>query len=358
MRFAIAAVPALPRPLHNPEWQGRSWQRASKHTAGRLNALRLSGALFAGALLAVAALPAQAQQWPTQDIHFISAFPPGSGSDTVMRFLAEKMRPLVSVPVIVDNKPGAGGMLAAEYVARSKPDGYTMFTHAGNTLATVKHLLKNPPYDPATAMQVAATINQQAFMLVVDVKKPWQNLGDLTKAMKEKGPAATYGASANIGLILGALYRELAGLKAVDVQYKSAVDSLNDLASGQLDFAIYDPIVAMAQAQSGRVRILGVGLQHRLQSAPDLSTMKEQGVAIDLPSWFAAIVPSATPKPVVTKINELFKTVLTMEDTRAFLQKFGSDPWISTPEEGQARLMKDLQVWPEYIRVAKLPLQG
>lgn len=318
---------------------------------------------FAGLLLAASPLPALAQapaaaDWPARDIHFVSAFPPGSGSDTVMRFLAEKMRPLVSVPIIVDNKPGAGGMLAAEHVARAKPDGYTIFTHAGNTLATLKHLLKNPPFDPATTMQVAATINRQAFMLVVDASKPWKNIADLTAAMKVKGARATYGASANIGLIMGALYRERAGLQAVDVQYKSAPDSLNDLASGALDFALYDPIVAIAQAQAGKVRILGVGLKERLQAAPDLPTMAEQGVAIDLPSWFAAVVPMATPKPVVNEINRLFGTVIAMEETKAFLKKFGTDPWISTPEEGQARLLKDLQVWPEYIRVAKLPLQG
>jgi len=303
------------------------------------------------------ALAQTAEKWPERDIHFVSAFPPGSGSDTVMRFLAEKMRPLVSVPIVVDNKPGAGGIMAAEYVARSKPDGYTIFTHAGNTLATLKHLLKNPPFDPATSVQVAATINKQAFMLVVDARRSWKTLAELTAAMKEKGEKATYGASANIGLIMGALYREHAGLKAIDVQYKSAPDSLNDLASGQIDFALYDPIVAISQAQAGRVRILGVGLKERLQSAPELPTMAEQGIPIDLPSWFAAIVPAGTPKTTVNEINRLFSTVVAMEETKAFLKKFGTDPWVSTPEEGQARLMKDLQAWPEYIRVAKLPLQ-
>lgn len=323
-----------------------------------MHGLRSFSAVALALAATIAAAPAWAQSWPVRDIHFISAFPPGSGSDTVMRFIAEKMRPLVSQPIVVENKPGAGGMMAAEYVARSKPDGYTIFTHAGNTMATVKHLLKNPPFDPATAVQVAATINRQAFMLVVDAKQPWRNLADLTAAMKEKGDRATYGASANIGLIMGALYRELAGLKAVDVQYKAAPDSLNDLTSGRLDFALYDPIVAISQAQNGRVRILGIGLKDRLQSAPDLPTMTEQGVPIDLPSWFAAIVPSATPRPVVNEINRLFNTVIAMEETKAFLQKFGTDPWISTPDEGQARLMQDLKVWPDYLRLAKIPQQG
>jgi tripartite-type tricarboxylate transporter receptor subunit TctC len=321
-----------------------------------ISRLRLSFWVVAG--LVVLAVPAQAQDYPSQDIHFISAFPPGSGSDTMIRFLAERMRPLISQTIVVENKPGAGGVIAAEYVARAKPDGYTIFTHAGNTMASVKHLLKNPPFDPAVAIQIAATINKQTFMLVVDAKKPWHTLADLTAAMKEKGEKASYGASANIGLIMGALYRELAGLKAVDVQYRSAPDSLNDLASGALDFALYDPVVAMAQANNGRVRILGVGSKERLKAAPDLPTMAEQGVPIDLLSWFAAMVPAATPKPVVATINRLFSTVVGMNETRLFLQKFGTDPWIATPEEGQAQMMRDLAIWPEYIRVAKLKRQG
>jgi tripartite-type tricarboxylate transporter receptor subunit TctC len=320
----------------------------------------LAALLMAAGLTVVAANPpsANAQDYPTQGIHFISAFPPGSGSDTVIRFLADKMRPLVNQPIVVENKPGAGGVIAAEYVARAKPDGHTIFTHAGNTMASVKHLLKKPPFDPAEAIQVAATINKQTFMLVVDARKPWHTLAELTAAMKEKGDKASYGASANIGLIMGALYRELAGLKAVDVQYRSAPDSLNDLASGAIDFALYDPVVAIAQVNSGRIRILGVGSRERLRSAPDLPTMAEQGIAIDLLSWFAALVPSATPKPIVQTINRLFSTVVAMDETRAFLAKFGTDPWIATPEEGQAQMLKDLAIWPEYIRIAKLKQQG
>jgi tripartite-type tricarboxylate transporter receptor subunit TctC len=299
-----------------------------------------------------------AQPYPSRDIHFILAFPPGSGSDTTVRFLAEKMRPLVSATIVVENKPGASGVLAAEYVARSKPDGYTIFVHAGNTMASIKHLYKKPPFEPAEAMQVAATINKQAFMIVVDAKSPYHTLGDLTAALKAKGEKATYGASANIALILGAMYRELAGLKAVDVTYRSGPDTLNDLASGTLDFAVHDPILALAQAQQGRVRILGVGSKERLQSAPELPTMAEQGVPVDLQSWFAALVPAATPKPIVNQINAWFNQVVATDEARVFLNKFGTDPWISTPEEGQAQMMRDLEKWPDYIRVAKLQPLG
>jgi tripartite-type tricarboxylate transporter receptor subunit TctC len=149
----------------------------------------------------------------------------------------------------------------------------------------------------------------------------------------------------------------LPDVAAVDVQYKSAPDSLNDLASGTLDFALYDPIVSMSQAQAGRVRVLEVGSKERLPAAPDLPTMAEQGIPIDILSWFAALVPSATPRPIVNQINAWFGLVLAMPETRAFLTKFGTEPWIATPEEGQAQMIQDLAIWPEYIRVAKLKPQ-
>ncbi len=312
-----------------------------------------------GALALLAPAVALAQQpYPSRDIHFILAFPPGSGSDTTVRFLAEKMRPIVKATIVVENKPGASGVLAAEYVARSKPDGYTIFVHAGNTMASIKHLYKKPPFEPAEAMQVAATINKQAFMIVVDAKSPYKTLGDLTAALKAKGEKATYGASANIALIMGAMYRELAGLKAVDVTYRSGPETLNDLASGTLDFAVHDPILALAQQDQGRVRILGVGSKERLQSAPQLPTMAEQGVPVDLQSWFAALVPAATPKSVVNQINAWFNQVVATDEARIFLNKFGTDPWISTPEEGQAQMLRDLEKWPDYIRIAKLQPLG
>ena len=106
------------------------------------------------------------------------------------------------------------------------------------------------------------------------------------------------------------------------------------------------------------MRILGVGSKERLQAAPDLPTMAEQGVQVEILSWFAAIVPAATPRPVVDEINRLFGQVIAMEETRAFLMQFGTDPWIATPDEGQARMLKDLEIWPDYIRLAKIPLQG
>ena len=126
---------------------------------------------------------AQAQQYPNQDIHFICAFPPGSGADVIVRYFAEKVRPLTGKNIVVENRSGAGGNIAIEYVAKAKPDGYTVFVHGVSGVATNMNTFKRPPTDAAKTIQVAATINRQPFMMLVDEKSPYKTVADVTKAM-------------------------------------------------------------------------------------------------------------------------------------------------------------------------------
>ena len=312
---------------------------------------------FAALMLVLTATPAAAQSYPSGNIRLICAFPPGSGADVIVRFFAEKLRPVANRTVIVENKPGAGGAIAVEYMARSKPDGHVIFVHAGNTVASMTHLMKKPPVDPAKAIQVAATINQQSFMLTVLDKSPWKTVADLTRHLKEKKDKASYAVTANSGVIMGAIYKEKAGLEAVEVKYRLAQDSLNDMASGRVDYGLHDPVFALGQVREKRLRVLAVAAARRLKSNPELPTMTESGYPMDLVGWFAAMVPQATPKPVVAQINKWFSDIVAMPDTREFLIKFGGDPWIASPEEAQARLLKDIQDWSEYVRVAKLTPQ-
>lgn len=302
---------------------------------------------------------AGAQTYPAQDLHFICAYPAGSSSDSIVRFLAEKMRPQVGRIILVENKPGANGNLATEFLARAKPDGHTILIHAGSALAANMHLFKNPPVDVATAIQVAGTINRQAFMLAVHIASPWKTLAELTAAMKEKGGKASYATYSATATIMGELYKRATGLRATEVSYRVGADTLNDLKSGALDYGIYDPPFAMSQARNGNLRLLAVGVKDRLNAAPDIPTMQEQGVPdIDLPGWFAAMVPSATPKPVVDQISKWVANAVRLEATKQFLNGFGSDPWIGTPEEGQARLISDIKDWGSYVRMAKIVPQG
>jgi tripartite-type tricarboxylate transporter receptor subunit TctC len=315
----------------------------------------LSVALVSGVAMASAA---GAQTYPSQDIHLISAFPPGSGADVLVRYFAEKLRPLAGKTILVENRAGAGGNIATEYTARSKPDGHTIFVHAGNTLASNFHLIRNNPVDARKQIQIAATINRQAFMLVVETRSPIKTVAELTEHLKQRGEKGTYATAANSGVIMCAIYKELAGLKSVEVNYKMAQDSLNDMAAGTVDFGCHDPVFVLSQRREGRLRVLGVAAAERLKAAPDIPTMKEQGVAMDLVGWFSAMVPAATPRPVVDQINKWFNQILATEETQKFLTNFGGDPWSSTPDEGQARLLKDIKDWEEYVRVAKLKPQG
>ncbi len=308
--------------------------------------------------LAIGTVSAVAQSFPSQDLHFITAYQPGSSSDTIVRFIAERMRPLAGRTIIVENKPGANGNIATEYAARAKPDGHTVFIHAGSALAANMHLFKKPPIDAATAIQVVGTINRQAFMLAVDAKSPYQSLADLTAAMKQKGAKGSYASYAATATIMGELYKKAAGLQTVEVAYKIGADTLNDLKSGALDYGMYDPTFAVAQHRNGTLRILGVASADRLQASPDLPTMREQGVDIDLPVWFAAMVPAGTPKPIVDQLNAWLNKVVAMDETKTFLNGFGSDPWISKPEEAQARLLKDIKDWGDYVRTANIEPQG
>ena len=129
------------------------------------------------------------------------------------------------------------------------------------------------------------------------------------------------------------------------------------MASGKVDYALQDPVFALSQLREGSLRVLAVASAERLKSNPELPTMTESGVPMDLVGWFAAMVPSATPRPIVVQFNNWFREVVGSEETQAFLKNYGGDPWIATPEEGQARLVKDIAAWGDYIRVAKLEPQ-
>jgi tripartite-type tricarboxylate transporter receptor subunit TctC len=319
---------------------------------------RMAAPLAVVAGLTLASSAVNAQQYPDRDIHFICAFPPGSGADVLVRYFAEKVRPLTGKSIIVENKPGAGGQIALEYVARAKPDGYTVFVHAGSGVAGSMSLFKNPSVDVSKQIQVAGTINQQPYMIVVHNSKPYKTLAELTAAMKQKGEKSSYGTSNHSSTITAETYRNVMGLKTVQVDYRTGADMVNDVASGALDFASADPVQALSMAKKGDWRILGISSGKRLVATGDLPTMTEQGVKMDVTGWWAAMVPAGAPKPVIDQINKWFAQVVGSEDTKKFLAQFGGDPLIETPEVAQARLLKDVKEWADHVKLAKIVPQG
>jgi tripartite-type tricarboxylate transporter receptor subunit TctC len=317
----------------------------------------LTSAAAVAAAFAVAPEAALAQAYPSRDIHFICAFPAGSGADVLVRHFAEKLRPIAKRNVIVENRAGAGGNIATEYVARAKPDGYTIYVHAPSALALNMWLFKKPPVDAGKAIQVAGTFNRQPFMVVVDAKAPYKNLADLTAAMKKKGAAATYAVAAPTGKVMGEIYKKVTGVQAVEVTYKTAPDSLNELLSGKLDYGMHDPVFSLAQQREGRLRILGVSTGTRLKAMPDSPTMSEQGVKMDLTGWWGAMVPTGTPKPIIDQINQWITFIAQTPETTKFLNSFGGDVWVNTPEASQKFFLEQIKAWGEFVKLAKIQPQ-
>jgi tripartite-type tricarboxylate transporter receptor subunit TctC len=288
---------------------------------------------------------ARAQDYPSQDIRMIVGFPAGSGADVFVRYFAEKLRPIAGRTVIVENKVGAASNIATEFVAKSKPDGHTLYPFAGTTVAASMHLFKKPPVDVGTALRVAATTSNLAFMLVVDAKGPYKSVAELTAAVKKKGKDANYAVAANPGRIMGAIYKDKAGLEAAEVLYRTAPDSLNELQNGRLDYGLHDAVFATSQQREGRLRILAVSSGKRMESLPDIPTMTESGIPMNLDLWWGVLVPAATPDPVVNKINQWFKQIVGSPETKKFLNDAGADPMIRTPEAAHMLSNIPITVW-------------
>lgn len=301
---------------------------------------------------------ANAQNYPSQDIHMVTSFPPGSGADVITRFFAEKMRVVSGRTVIVENKVGANGNIATEYVARAKPDGYTILMTAGSASAAGMHLMKQPPVDVVKAFKIPATICRLAFVVAVDPKSPYTTLPQLTEAMKKKGKDASYGTAAPSGIVTGEMYKSITGLEAVQVLYRDGNSALPDLLTGRLDYVVVDPIFGMAQLSEGKLRVLGHGSATPIKALGDIPPMATVGVpGMDLVAWWAPHVPAATPPDVINKINQLYTQILALPETLEFLKKFGMDPFELKPDEAQALFIKDERAWAEYVKLAKIEPQ-
>lgn len=316
------------------------------------NSLRSLGVIVGAAFLAVSQAPAQT--YPSQDIHFIAGFPPGSGADILVRYYAEQIRPLAGRTVIVDNKPGAQGQIAMESLVRSKPDGHTLHLTAGTGPALSLALYKTYTIDPEKQLQIAATLSRQPYMIAVHSSTPHKTLADLTAALKKKGDKGNYGTSNPGTLVVAEMYKAVMGLSTLQVNYKSSTDAVNDVASGALDFFAADPIFGATMARKGEWRILAISSAERVAAVGDLPTMKEQGVDIDITAWWGVFASKATPKPVIDQVNKWFVEVVGSEKTKAFMAQFGGDVMIETPEAGTARMLREVKNWADYVRIAKI----
>ena len=257
--------------------------------------------------------------------------------------------------MLVENRAGGNGTIGPSYVARAKPDGYTLFMGSGTTQAASLSLFKQPPFDPFKDFSYACTTLMQGFVITVAAKSPIQNMRELTAHLKKKGSNGSYATGTIPGQVLGELYKQAAGLETVCVNYKSSGDHLNDLLSGSLDFAASDIIFSLGQEKAGTIRILGIGLKERMQSIPNIPTLEEQDIrGIDLPIWWLVAGPAGLPKPMLEKIAGWYDEVQRSEDTRKFFKDTATDHMFSTPEETRARVENEIKRWREFIKTAKI----
>ena len=325
-----------------------------------LKASRASRAhAFAFALLAFAA-PASAQDYPTREIKAVCNFPAGTGADVFVRYFGAKLAALAGKPVVVENRGGALGNIGTESVAKSKPDGYTILIVPGSsTMAAASHTFKKLPFDPIKDFTPVTTIARLGFVFAVDAKSPIKTLAELTDHLKKKGDKATYGVAANTGLVSAELYMRVAGVKATKAQYREMGTLMNDMFAGSIDYTAGDPIWAVEQVRSGKVRALAVTSSVRLSGLPDVPTMKEAGLADfgELIAWWAVYVPAGTPPAVVAKLEGWFNQIVATEETKKFLNNLGSEPFPGDSKKLAALLESDIKKWGEYVKLAGITPQ-
>jgi tripartite-type tricarboxylate transporter receptor subunit TctC len=298
-------------------------------------------------------------KYPSREVHVIAAFPPGSGADVFTRYFAENMRPFLGGTVIVENKVGASGNLAINYVARAKPDGYTLLIHAPSAIAANMSLFKDPGYDAEKAFDVLGSVCRLPFTVSVSSKGPYANMADLIAAVKKKGAKASYGTTAPTGQVAGALMKNILNLEIVEVPYRTAADSVNDLDSGAVDYVMYDPIFAMPRHREGKVRVIAISSKERMATAPDIPTMHESGVpGVDIVGWWGPAVPKGVPEPIKEKIASAFRQMAELPATKKWLADFGGDPWIISPEESQKKMLEDIKDWAGFVKIANLEPKG
>jgi tripartite-type tricarboxylate transporter receptor subunit TctC len=314
------------------------------------------------ATAAFGSFPASAQdasKFPAREVHVIAAFPAGSGADVFTRYFAEGMRQFLGGTVIVENRVGASGNLAINYVARAKPDGYTMLIHAPSAIAANMSLFKDAGYDGAKAFDVLASVCRLPFTVTVAANSPHKTLQNLIKAVQLKGDKASYGTTAPTGQVAGALMKDILKLKAVEIPYRTAADSVNDLESGNIDYMMYDPIFAMPFHRNGKMRVLAFSSKERMITAPDIPTMNESGVpGVDVVGWWGVAVPKGVPEPIKDKIGKAFTQMAELPATHKWLAEFGSDPFVIGAEQAQKLMIQDIQDWGRYVKIANIEPKG
>ena len=306
-----------------------------------------------GLALALIVTSAAAQDFPTRPIRLIVAFPAGGPTDFVARLLADRVKDVLGQGVLVENKAGANAAIGADYVAKSAPDGYTLFFTTISAVAMNPHMRADLPYDPVRDFTPVSRMVLTKEVLVVGAKSPIKSAKELIDLAKEKNgalPMASTGVGSLPHLALE-LFQQSAGIKVVHVPYRGAAPAVTDILGGQVMGAFLDLPVVMPQITGGNLRALGTASAKRDEVLPDIPTLDEQnyrGVYAD--NWYALFAPAKTPAPVIAKHTAAFKTALTDPVIGKKLLAAGAVPAPTSPEEMGEILKSELARWGKIIK--------
>ena len=317
----------------------------------------LAARLAAAALALFAATSARAE-YPDRPVRVFLGLAAGGGADIMTRWYVDKLREVSGGTYVVENKVGASGNIAADALAKSKPDGYTLMFAASASQAGNRYLFKNLPFDNVRDIEPITTFCQLGFVLLVNPDTPVHTVDELTKYLQAKNGKATYGWAGTSSIASAVLYVTAAKIPAVQVGYKTTAAAVSDLMAGQIDFVFADIVYASGLAKQGRVRMIANSADRRASALPDLPTMADAGLpeATQTP-WWAVWGPRGMPKDVVGKLANWINQITAMKETQQFFITQGADPLPGSPEQTEKKLLESMKTWERVVTLAKIDPQ-
>lgn len=308
--------------------------------------------LFASLLLLAPSLAA-AQGCPTKPVHILVSSGAGGTADILARMIGERLAPMLGQPVIVENRPGAGGHLGAGLVARAQPDGYTLLMSGSPTHSVGPHLFKRLSYEPMRDVPPVAMVAIAPNLLVTKSSLPVKSLADLVALAREKPGQLTYSSAGNgkSGHLAAELLKSTAKLDMRHVPYKSGPEAVTGVLSGDVDFIFFTVPAVLPQVEAGKLRALAITSAARSALVPDVPTVAEAGYpGFEVLGWYALFAPRETPKPVVAKLSADIEKIVGSPDIRDKMLQLGAEPRYLSPEQVAAFVAVESPKWGQLIR--------
>jgi tripartite-type tricarboxylate transporter receptor subunit TctC len=308
--------------------------------------------IAAGLVLAAACSLAQAQAWPSRPVKLVAPFSPGGFTDVVARILAQKLTESLGQPVIIENKPGAGSTIGTDYVAKSKPDGYT-FAIVSTTHVSSPWLYKSMPYDSLKDFTPVMKLVEGPYVLVANPKVSAKSVTELLALAKAQPGKLDYASSGNGSAqhLVGAMFANMGGVQLNHVPYKGSGQAMQDIVGGQVQLGFVGMPNALPYLPSGRLRALAVTTRKRSPDLPDVPTMDEAGIkGYDATIWLGLLAPAGLPRDILTRMNSEIIKALASPETRKLILSAGVEVSTSSPEEFAALMRTELDKWGKVVK--------